>query len=105
MVKNACSTFEAFFAEVSRKGMPMLSANSYTRQRSESAIDVNPYLGDCVLNGTLIGHIALVTNQKLVDTLGSVAIDLLQPLLDIVERVHICDIVNDADTVSATVVG
>lgn len=29
MVKKACSTLLAFFAEVSRKGMPRLSANSY----------------------------------------------------------------------------
>jgi hypothetical protein len=28
MVRNACSTLLAFFAEVSRKGMPRLSANS-----------------------------------------------------------------------------
>jgi hypothetical protein len=29
MVKNACSTLVALFADVSRKGMPRLSANSY----------------------------------------------------------------------------
>ena len=28
MVRKACSTLLAFFAEVSRKGMPRLSANS-----------------------------------------------------------------------------
>ena len=28
MVRKACSTFEAFFAEVSRNGIPKLSANS-----------------------------------------------------------------------------
>jgi hypothetical protein len=29
MVKKACSTLLAFLAEVSRKGIPRLSANSY----------------------------------------------------------------------------
>jgi hypothetical protein len=29
MVRKACSTLLAFLAEVSRKGMPRLSANSY----------------------------------------------------------------------------
>jgi hypothetical protein len=29
MVRKACSTLVALFAEVSRKGMPRLSANSY----------------------------------------------------------------------------
>lgn len=29
IVKNACSTFVAFFADVSRKGMESWSANSY----------------------------------------------------------------------------
>lgn len=31
MVKKACSTLLAFLAEVSRNGMPRLSANSYCR--------------------------------------------------------------------------
>ena len=30
MVKKACSTLEAFFADVSRNGIPRLSANSYS---------------------------------------------------------------------------
>lgn len=29
IVKKACSTFDAFLAEVSRNGIPRLSANSY----------------------------------------------------------------------------
>jgi len=64
-----------------------------------------PYLGDGVLNDLLVGHIALVTDEKLVDTLGGVTVNLLQPLLDVVERVHIGHIVDDADAVGATVVG
>ena len=32
MVKKACSTLVAFFAEVSKKGIPRLSANSYPSQ-------------------------------------------------------------------------
>jgi hypothetical protein len=33
MVKKACSTLDAFLAEVSRKGMPRLSANSCRKIR------------------------------------------------------------------------
>ena len=62
------------------------------------------HLCDVVLDDLLVGHIALVTDEKLVNTLGSVAVDLLQPLLDVVERVHVGDIVDDADTVGTAVV-
>ena len=63
------------------------------------------YLRHGVLNRPLICHIALVANQQLVDTLGRVAVDFLQPLLDIVERVHIGHIIDDADAMGTAVVG
>lgn len=63
------------------------------------------YLGDCVLNNLLVGHIALVADEKLVDALGGVTVNLLKPLLHVVEGVHIRDIVDNADAVGATVVG
>jgi hypothetical protein len=62
------------------------------------------YLCDRVLNHLLVGHIALVANQELVHTLGGVSVNLLEPLLDIVEAVHVGDIVDNADTVSTTIV-
>lgn len=69
--------------------MPRLSANSclkvsvYVRFFDISAEDA--HLCNVVLDDLLVGHIALVTDEELVDALGSVAIDLLQPLLDVVE--------------------
>lgn len=63
------------------------------------------YLGNSVLDHLLIRHIALVANQELVHTLGSISVNLLKPLLDIVERVHVGDIVDNANTVSTAVVG
>ena len=62
------------------------------------------YLCDCVLNHLLVRHIALVADQELIDTLSGVSVDLLQPLLDVVEGVHVGHIVHDADTVGTTVV-
>ena len=62
------------------------------------------HLGDRVLDHLLVRHIALVANKQLVDALGGVAVNLLQPLLDVVERVHVGHIVDDADAVGATVV-
>lgn len=63
------------------------------------------YLCDGVLDHLLILHITLVTDQKLVHALSRIAVDLLQPLPDVVEGIHIGDIVDDADAVGATVVG
>lgn len=62
------------------------------------------YLGNGVLDDLLVRHIALVADKELVDALGGVTVNLLQPLLDVVESVHIGHVVDDADAVSATVV-
>jgi len=62
-------------------------------------------LGCCVLNHLLICHIALVANEQLVDTFGSISVDLLEPLLHVVEGVHIRDIVHDADAMGTAVIG
>lgn len=63
------------------------------------------YLCHGVFHNLLVLHIALVADEQLVDALGGVSIDLLKPLLDIVERVHVRHIVHDTDAVGATVVG
>lgn len=63
------------------------------------------YLGHSIVDDLLVCHIALVSHQQLVHSLGSVSVDLLQPLLDVVEGIHVGDIVDDADAVSAAVVG
>ena len=63
------------------------------------------YLGHCVFNHLLVFHIALVTDQELIDPFGCVAVDFLQPLLDVVEGIHVGHIVYDTDAMCATVVG
>lgn len=63
-----------------------------------------PYLGDCVLDHFLVRHIALVAHKKLVDALGSITVDLLKPLLHVVEAVHVGDIVDDANAMGAAVI-
>lgn len=65
---------------------------------------VGELLGDLVVDDLLLGHIALVADEQLVDALGGVPVNLLQPLLDVVERVHVGDVVDDADAVGAAVV-
>ena len=69
-----------------------------------SALALPTYLCDVVVHDLLVSHIALVTHEELVNTLGGVAVDLLQPLLDVVEAVHVGNIVDDANAVSAAVV-
>lgn len=41
------------------------------------------YLGRTVLYNLLASQVGLVANKQLVDTLGSVSVDLLEPLLDV----------------------
>lgn len=62
------------------------------------------YLGHGILHNLLVLHITLVSDKQLVDTLGGVSVDLLEPLLHVVERIHVGDIVHDTDTVGTTVV-
>jgi len=61
-------------------------------------------LGRVVVDDLLGGKIALVADQQLVDALARVAVNLLQPLLDVVERDLVCDVVHDDDAVRAAVV-
>lgn len=65
---------------------------------------VSKLLRNGVLDDLLVRHIALVAYKQLVDTLGGVSVDLLQPLLDVVEAVHVGDIVDHTDAVSTSVV-
>ena len=44
------------------------------------------YLGCCVIDNLLCSQVALVSDEKLVHIFAGIAIDFLQPLLDIVER-------------------
>ena len=66
--------------------------------------DSKTNLRNSVLHGLLVFHITLVANQELVDAFRGVAVDLLKPLLDVVERVHVRHIINDADAMSSPIV-
>lgn len=63
------------------------------------------YLGDSVLDHLLVGQIALVANQQLVDTLRGITVNLGKPLLDVREGILVRDIIDDNDTMGTTVVG
>jgi hypothetical protein len=78
MVRKACSTFEAFLADVSRKGIPMLSANSYISSANNKYMCMTSTdLGNGVFNSSLVSHIALVADEELVHTLGGIPVDFL----------------------------
>jgi hypothetical protein len=62
------------------------------------------YLGCVVVYDFLCGQIALVADKELVDTFTSITINLLQPLLDVVEGNLVCYVINDNDAVGTTVV-
>ena len=61
-------------------------------------------LGRVGVDDLLGGKVALVADQQLVDALARVAVNLLQPLLDVVERHLVRDVVHDDDAVGAAVV-
>ena len=56
-------------------------------------------------NGSSGFEITLVADEQLVHVLGSVPVDLVQPLLHVVERLKVGHVVHDDDTVSSSVVG
>lgn len=62
------------------------------------------YFGNGIFYGFLVHHITFVSHKQFVDAFCCVSIDFLQPLLDIVERVHICYIVDHTNTMSTSVV-
>lgn len=65
----------------------------------------NTNLCNSVFNDLLVFHITLVAYKQLVDALCGVTVNFLQPLFDVIERVHIRHVVNHADSMSASVVG
>eukprot|EP00769_Ergobibamus_cyprinoides_P001707 gnl/Ergobibamus_cyprinoides/2771.p2 GENE.gnl/Ergobibamus_cyprinoides/2771~~gnl/Ergobibamus_cyprinoides/2771.p2 ORF type:complete len:153 (-),score=34.43 gnl/Ergobibamus_cyprinoides/2771:155-613(-) len=89
MVEKASSTLVAALADVSRKGMPRESANS---------------LATGYVNGLAGGQVALVADEQLDDVLAGVAVNLLQPELDVLERLELSAVVDDNNAVSTPVV-
>eukprot|EP00531_Pseudo-nitzschia_arenysensis_P013583 CAMPEP_0116145440 /NCGR_PEP_ID=MMETSP0329-20121206/16591_1 /TAXON_ID=697910 /ORGANISM="Pseudo-nitzschia arenysensis, Strain B593" /LENGTH=178 /DNA_ID=CAMNT_0003641039 /DNA_START=390 /DNA_END=925 /DNA_ORIENTATION=- len=56
-------------------------------------------------DNTLARQIGLITDQELVDVFGRVSVNLVQPLLYIVEGFLVSDIVDDDNSVGAAVIG
>ena len=65
---------------------------------------VSKLLGRLVRHHLLGGQIGLVSDEQLDDVLVGIAVNLVKPRLDIVERILICDVVHDDDSVGAAVV-
>lgn len=62
------------------------------------------HLRGVVVHDLLIRQIALVADQELVDTLVGITVNFLEPLLDVVESIHVGNIVDNDNTVRSTVV-
>jgi hypothetical protein len=65
---------------------------------------VGELLSNSGVDNLLVGHITLVTDQELVDTLGGISVNFLEPLLDVVKTLLLCSIVNNNDAMGTTVV-
>lgn len=65
---------------------------------------VSKLLGRLVRHHLLGGQIGLVSDEQLDDVLVGIAVNLVKPRLDIVERILVCDVVHDDDSVGAAVV-
>ena len=77
--------------------------------RSHILIPKVLFFGETHLRGGVIYHffgsqITFVSDKKLVDVLARVSVNLLQPLLHVVERLLVGHVVNHDDAVSAAVV-
>lgn len=96
IVMNACSTLVAFFAEVSKKGIDSWLAKSYRLSQS--------YIGGLEVHHLLLDQVALIAHQELIDPLGRVPVNLLKPLLDVIESFLVSDVVDYDDAVGASVV-
>lgn len=107
IVTNACSTFCAFFADVSRYCIPCLRASSYCIVSSVPCRNhgKSTYRSLLVVYDSLVHEIALVTQHQLLNAFARIAFNLAVPDLHILERVGIGDISHDANTVSAAIVG
>jgi hypothetical protein len=79
IVKNACSTFVAFFADVSRKGILSWSANSCqgVKISPNEIFWSNTCLRYAVFYHLLAGKITLIPHQQLIDALRGVPVYLL----------------------------
>lgn len=55
-------------------------------------------------DGALVDEIALVADQELLDGAAGEGVDLLEPLLDVVERLLVGDVVDHDDAVRSSVV-
>ena len=53
------------------------------------------YLGSLVVHNLLGCQITLVANKKLVDILIGIPVNLIQPLLHVVEALLVCDVVHN----------
>jgi len=59
---------------------------------------------DALVDDTALNEICLVADEKLVDILASIAVDLTEPLLNVVEGLHISAVEHKDDTLCTTVV-
>lgn len=66
---------------------------------------IRKLLGDVILDDLLARQVRLVADEELVNALARVAVNLLQPLLDVGEGVGVGHVVDDDDAVRAAVVG
>jgi len=108
------------FSSLGRSGLGLHSCLDLASHGQESLLDVGGSLGGgfeefnaegvgkffALLrrNNTLARQIGLITNEKLIDVLGRVSINLVQPLFNIVEGFLVGNIIDDDNSVSAAVV-
>ena len=118
MVMKACSTLVAFLALVSRNGMPISSAKACQgiqgcaqtwclllrtfRMHSNAfkhkhihEVPTSAHLCCLIVDNLLCCQVTLVAHQQLVHIFIGISINLVQPLLDVVEALLVCDIVHD----------
>jgi len=74
------------------------------RLKKRNAFALGEFLGDGGIDHLLGRHIGLVADEQLVDRLGGVAVDLLEPLLDVVVCDLVRHVIDDDDSVRPAII-
>ena len=87
-----------------QEGLLDVGAGLRRRLKELDAERVGELLALLRADDALRREVGLVPHEELVHVLGGVPVDFVQPLLDVVERLGVGDVVNDDDAVRAAVV-
>lgn len=80
------------------------SCQQIPKRLAFTAIKAEWYLGGCKLNCPLGSHVAFVSHEQCVDTFVGVSVDFSEPSIDVGEGLCVGNVVDDDDSVGASII-